>query len=90
MYSLFIYYFNFFVFIIYTLLYIDEKQKQAEGKEEGEPRRRMSPTSSPVPRLASAPSAVLTVHTIASRSPHRHRRASNQGEGRAPTLSASG
>ena len=31
----------------------------------------MPPPSSPVPRLSSAPSDVLTVHTIASRSPHR-------------------
>ena len=31
----------------------------------------MPPTSSPVPRLSSAPSDVFTVHTIASRSPLR-------------------
>ena len=31
----------------------------------------MPPPSSPVPRLSSAPSDVFTVHTIASRSPHR-------------------
>ena len=55
--------------IIYTLLYIDEKQKQAEGKEEREPGQRMPPNSSPVPRLSSAPSDVYTVHTIASHSP---------------------
>ena len=35
-----------------------EKQKQADGKEEREPGRRMLPTSSPVPRLSSVPSAV--------------------------------
>ena len=38
----------------------------------------MPPTSSPVPRLSSVLSAVFTVHTIASRSPPRHRRTSNQ------------
>lgn len=38
----------------------------------------MPPTSSPVPRLFSAPSDVFTVHTIASRSPSRHRRTSSQ------------
>lgn len=40
----------------------------------------MPPPSSPVPRLSSVPSAVLTVHTIASRSPLRHHRTSNQDE----------
>lgn len=44
-------------------------KEQAEGKEEREPGRRMPPTSSPVPRLSSAPSDASTVHTIASRSP---------------------
>lgn len=55
--------------IIYTLLYREEKQKQAEGKEEREQGRMMPPTSSQVPRLSSAPSDASTVHTIASRSP---------------------
>ena len=47
----------------------------------------MSPTSSPVPRLSSVPSAVLTVRTIASRSPGR---TTNKGEERADTLTGSG
>ena len=59
------------IFVIYTLLYIEEKQKQSEWKEEREPGRRMPPPSSPVPRLSSDPSDVFTVHTIASRSPLR-------------------
>ena len=57
--------------ILHTLLYIEKKQKQAEGKEEREPGRRMPPPSSPVPRLSSALSAVFTVCTISSRSPLR-------------------
>ena len=40
----------------------------------------MPPPSSPFPRLSSVPSDVFTVHTIASRSPPRHRRTSNQRE----------
>ena len=40
----------------------------------------MPPPSSPVPRLSSAPSDVLTVQTIASRSPLRHHRTSNQDD----------
>ena len=44
---------------------------------------------SPVPRISSAPSDVFIIHTIDNRSPHRHRCTSNQGEGRAATLSAS-
>lgn len=46
----------------------------------------MPPTSSPVPRLSSVLSAVFTVHTIASRSPPRHRRTSNQQQGSASTV----
>ena len=40
----------------------------------------MPPPSSPVPRLSSVLSAVPTVHTIASRSPLRRHRTSNQDE----------
>ena len=47
----------------------------------------MSPTSSPVPRLSSVPSAVLAVRTIASRSPGR---TTNKGEERGDTLPGSG
>ena len=66
------------------------KSKAAdETGREREPGRRMPPPSSPVPRLSSVLSAVLTVHTIASRSPSP-RRTSNQGEGRAATSSSSG
>ena len=60
--------------ILYTLLYIKKEQKQT-GKE-GQKRKRngrergtgqgMPPSSSPVPRLSSVPSAVRTVRTIAS------------------------
>lgn len=42
----------------------------------------MPPPSSPVPRLSSVLSAVLTVHTIASGSPLRHHRTNNQDEGK--------
>lgn len=77
---------SYLIFIIYTLLYMEEEQKQEQkgrakgqterAKEERGPGRRMPPTSSPVPRLASVPSAALNVHTIASahhlaRSQHR-------------------
>ena len=66
------YYYTLYRYIIlHTLLYIEKKQKQAEGKEEREPGRRMPPPSSPVPRLSSALSAVFTVCTISSRSPLR-------------------
>lgn len=45
----------------------------------------MPPNSSPVPRLSSVLSAVLTVHTIASRSPSRPLTLSQKGrEGRPP------
>lgn len=40
----------------------------------------MPPPSSPVPRFPSVPSAPPPVHTIASRSPLRHHRTSNQDE----------
>ena len=75
--------------IIYTLLYIEEKQKQAEGKEEREPGRRMPPPSSPVPRFSSVPSAAATYHQFQplTTSPAC---VSEQGEGRAATSAASG
>ena len=47
----------------------------------------MPPTSSPVHRLSSAPSAASTVLNIARRSPGR---TTNKGEGRAGTLPGSG
>ena len=45
--------------------------------------RRMPPTSSPVPRLSSVPSAALTVRTIASGSPS-HPVAPSERDGREP------
>ena len=54
-------------------------------KEDGEPRRRMSPTSSPVPRLSSAPSAASTVLNITRRSPpHPLATSPRVREGRSP------
>ena len=44
----------------------DSAKEQEEWKEEREPGRRIPPTSSPVPRISSVPSAASTVHTIAS------------------------
>ena len=82
------------LYYIYTLLYIEKERKktgqvraeeQAEEKEEREPGRRMPPTSSPVPRLSSAPSAASTVLTIASRSPpHPLATSPRVREGRSP------
>lgn len=63
------------VIILHTLLYIKKEQKQtgkgksANGTEERGTGQRMPPPSSPVPRLSSVPSAVLTVRTIASARP---------------------
>lgn len=60
--------------ILYTLLYIKKEQKQTwkegqkrkrNGRERGTGQGIPTP-SSPVPRLSSVPSAVLTVRTIAS------------------------
>ena len=47
------------------------KNKNKQKGRKREPGRRIPPTSSPVPRLSSVPSASPTVHTIASRSPLR-------------------
>ena len=47
------------------------KEQTSEQNRKRETGRRMPPPSSPVPRLSSVPSDVFTVHTIASRSPHR-------------------
>ena len=67
------------LYYIYTLLYIGKRQRKTEervnGKKTG---RRMPPTSHQFLASPSAPSDVFTVHTIASRSPPRHRSTSNQ------------
>lgn len=60
-------------YIIYLIIYRERNKASRERKNkranragrEREPGRRMPPTSSPVPRFPSVPSAVLTVHTIA-------------------------
>ena len=53
-------------YIIYLIIYRERNNKRANrAGREREPGRRMPPTSSPVPRFPSVPSAVLTVHTIA-------------------------
>ena len=83
------------LYYIYTLLYIKKEQRkhsreranERTEQEERELGRRMPPSSSPVHRLSSVPSAVRTVRTTASRSPGR---TTNKGEGREGTLSASG
>lgn len=76
------------LYYIYTLLYIGKKKRQTEERANGKKTgRKMPPTSSPVHRLSSAPSAASTVRTIASRSPGR---TTNKGEGRAGTLPGSG
>ena len=79
------------VLVIRTLLYIEkEKTRRAEKKgrtkqKEREPWRRMPPTSSPVHRLSSAPSAASTVLNIASRSPpHPLATSPRVREGRSP------
>lgn len=75
--------------ILHTLLYIKKEQKQtgkgksANGTAERGTGQRMPPPSSPVPRLPSVPSAVLTVRTIASSLPP-HPIAPSGRNGRAP------
>ena len=57
------------LYYIYTLLYIGKRKRQTEERANWKKTgRRMPPTSSPVPRLSSVPSAASIVHTIASRS----------------------
>lgn len=59
-------------YITYLIIYKEQKQTGKEGQKRKRNRRergtgqRMPPPSSPVPRLSSVPSAVLTVRTIAS------------------------
>ena len=76
----------------YLIIYRKRKNKKSRERgqtkqEEREPGRRMPPTYRQFIASPSAPSDVLTVRTIASRSPGR---TTNKGEGRAGTLTGSG